>query len=692
MMKRRDFVGAALATGVFWPTRSDAGMEQDSPQDVKTVLVMFKCHFDLGFIDTQAGVMHMYFDKYYPRAIQIAETLRQSGQDRYVWTTGSWLLYEYLEQADSQQRKRMEQAVQQGDIAWHALPFSWQSELLDGSMITGAIGLSQALDRRFGRTTTGAKMTDVPGHTRGLVAPLAASGVTFLDVGVNSASTPPDVPALFIWKDRGGSSLVMMYHRKAYGGIVQVPRSDLAVAIEVRDDNSGPHTVAEIREIYAGLRQQFPNAGVKAANLTEIANAVNPFRATLPVVTQEIGDTWIYGVPSDPVKVARYREVVRLRRAWIASGQFKAGDPTDVALLRRFALAAEHTWGTDTKTWLDFNHYTPHDLAAVLDQAHYRVVEKSWKEKRDDIDQGVSSLPAHLREEAARRLVELKPVPPSMIGLKACRPDERIESAHFNVAFDSKTGAITTLQSKSSGRDWASPDHPLGLFTYQTLSKEDYDHFLASYVTSKADWAPKDFGKPNIESFGALSRKWTPALKSSWAGENADGHRMLAELQIVDAASHRSGVVAWPGRMYLEVILPNAEPRIQVHFCWFGKIANRLPEAMWLTYRPKAPEAQNWMLQKVDETVSPLQVVRGGNRHMHALANSIKYKDAQGSFSIETLDAPVVALGEQSPIYFSDEQPDISQGLHFSLFNNGWGTNYIQWFGEDMRFRFAITA
>ncbi len=692
-MKRRDFVGAALAAGgMLWPRRPATGKEQDSPQDVKTVLVMFKCHFDLGFIDTQAGVMRRYFDEYYPLAIRISETMRQSGEDRYVWTTGSWLLYEYLEQADVQQRKRMEEAVQQGSIAWHALPFSWQTELLDASMVTGAIGLSQTLDRRFGRTTTGAKMTDVPGHTRGLVAPLADAGVTFLDIGVNSASTPPDVPSLFIWKDKVGRSLVMMYHRKAYGGIVQVPGSDLAVAIEVRDDNSGPHTVAEISAIYSGLRSRFPNASVTASNLTEIANAVNHFRAALPVVTQEIGDTWIYGVPSDPVKVARYREVVRLRQGWIAGGQFKAGDPTDVALLRRFALAAEHTWGTDTKTWLDFNHYTPRDLAAVLDQPHYRIVEKSWKEKRDDIDQGVSSLPAHLREEAARRLVELKPAPPSVTGLKACRPDEQIDATHFSVAFDSKTGAVTTLRSKSSGRDWASPDHPLALFTYQTLSKEDYDRFLASYVTSKADWAPKDFGKPNIEHFGALSRKWAPTLINSWAGENADGHRMLAELQIADAASQHSGLVAWPDRMYLEVILPNAEPRIQVHFYWFGKIANRLPEAMWLTYRPKAPEPQNWMLQKVDEAVSPLEVVRGGNRHMHALANSVQYKDSRGSFSIETLDAPVVSLGEQSPIYFSDEQPDISQGLHFSLFNNGWGTNYIQWFGEDMRFRFTITA
>jgi hypothetical protein len=26
------------------------------------------------------------------------------------------------------------------------------------------------------------------------------------------------------------------------------------------------------------------------------------------------------------------------------------------------------------------------------------------------------------------------------------------------------------------------------------------------------------------------------------------------------------------------------------------------------------------------------------------------------------------------------------------LFNNAWGTNYIMWFSEDMRFRFRLHA
>ena len=129
---------------------------------------------------------------------------------------GSWLLYRYLEQANGASRKRMEDAVARGHIAWHALPFTWQTELLDRSTIAACLGFSKELDKRFGRTTTGAKMTDVPGHSRGLIAPLTEGGVTFLDIGVNAASTPPDVPAVFVWKKPRGASVIVMYHRRLW--------------------------------------------------------------------------------------------------------------------------------------------------------------------------------------------------------------------------------------------------------------------------------------------------------------------------------------------------------------------------------------------------------------------------------------------------------------------------------------------
>lgn len=694
-MQRREFIKSAVIAGgsLLWVPRNSFSQTSavSSPPDlqVKRVVVMFKCHFDAGFIDTQAAVVHRYFTEYFPHAIEIANQLRESGNERYVWTTGSWLLYEYLEQASPEDRKRMEQAIQRGDIAWHALPFTWQSELLDRSMIEGSIGLSQSLDKRFGQTTTGAKMTDVPGHTRGLIAPLAAHGVKFLDIGVNDASTPAELPPLFVWKDSNGATLVVMYHH-GYGGVVHVPGSDLAVAIVVRDDNSGPHPPDEIRAIYANLKRQFPNAEIAPANLTQIANAVEPFRGGLPVVTQEVGDSWIYGVPSDPLKVARYREVARLRKQWIAQGKFQIGDATDVALLRRLLLEAEHTWGTDTKTWLDFDHLTPKDLATMLDTKNYKVVQFSWQEKRKDLFDGIATLPASLQSEAQEAVRNLEAKQPQA-GKASPHPAEKdIETRHFVLGIDAKTGAIRRFRNKKSGHEWASAEHPLALFSYQTLSQKDYTQFFANYVISDADWAKKDFGKPNIDRFGAQSQQWQPALVELAVEENEQGHRVLARLEIKDAAALESGRAAFPQKMYLEVLLPHAEPEAHLNFYWFQKPSTRMPEAIWLSFNPIVASTDGWQMEKSGEQVSPLDVVTAGNRHMHAVSPGFQYIDGGQSFRVETLDAPVIAFGERSPLNFSRSQPDLSSGVHCSLFNNAWGTNYIMWFGEDMRFRFVL--
>ena len=244
---------------------------------------------------------------------------------------------------------------------------------------------------------------------------------------------------------------------------------------------------------------------------------------SFPSLNEEIGDTWIYGVPSDPVKVAKYLELARMRASWVAKKRIRVGDETDIALLRNLLLAVEHTWGTDTKTWLDFNHYTPHDLAQMLDTPKYKVVTHSWDEKREDLALAVASLPTDLRTEAQAKLQTLRPAEPRSVSMKRLVEGKPIASRHFTIALDPHTGAITTLRQNTSGHNWASPEHPLALFSYQTLSKADYDVFLATYLTTKEWWAPQDFGKPNIESFGAVSKTWLPTLTATWQREDFYG-------------------------------------------------------------------------------------------------------------------------------------------------------------------------
>jgi Domain of unknown function (DUF5054) len=696
-MKRREFIRSAVlsAAAIGSPWRNFAIAQAIAPPpepDVRQVMIVFKCHLDVGFTDTQANVMRTYFKQYYPQAMETASRQRAEGRNRYVWTTAAWLLYEYLEQASPEERRRMEVAVAARDIAWHALPFSWQTEMLDRSMIEGCLGFSQSLDARFDRRTIAGKMTDVPCHSRGIVSPLAAHGIRLLDIGVNPASTPPVVPDAFLWKDPDGSTLAVLYHRHDYGGTVRIAGSDVAVSVNVRVDNSGPHTVEEIDAIYAGLHSRFPNAELIAGSLTDVATAMEPLRSRLPVFTQEIGDTWIYGVPSDPPKVARYREMARLRGEWIASGKLDVGGRVDQQLLRRLALAPEHTWGTDTKRYIDHDHYSPKELAQYLGTAGYQTMERSWQEKRDDITQGVENLPATLQAEAQTRLESLKATVPEHTGMKLHDAAMEVHTDHYTLALDPKTGCIRKLVNRHTGQSWAADDRPLALFTYQTLTQNDYTAFLDAYVVSKEWWAPQDFGKPNIERFHPQSQDWHPTLKRTWVSEKAEGHRILAELVVEDAASEAAGLVAWPAAMFLEIVLPAAEPIMQLTFYAMNKAPNRMPESMWLTFGPQSQRTPEWLLEKVNQNVSPLDVVQGGGRRMHAVTSRLTCHDGDRNLQITTLDAPVVAFGTRSPLNYSAELPDLRQGAHINLFNNAWGTNYPQWAGGDWKYRFTLVG
>jgi hypothetical protein len=172
----------------------------------------------------------------------------------------------------------------------------------------------------------------------------------------------------------------------------------------------------------------------------------------------------------------------------------------------------------------------------------------------------------------------------------------------------------------------------------------------------------------------------------------AEAHRVPIRPRFKDEEAFQSGRASFPRRVFVELLLPKAEPEIHLTMTWFGKPATRLPEAVWLTFNPRTADPKGWTLDKSNEAVSPFEVVEASNRHMHALTRGFEYHEDANAFAVETMDAPLVALGERTPLLFSNEQPDMARGVHSCLFNNAWGTNYIMWYGEDARFRYVIRA
>lgn len=773
--------------------------------NIERVHVIFKTHLDIGFTNLAANVVRQYREEFIPKAIELAERMAQGpGEERFVWTVGSWLIHHYLEHAGEAERLRMEQAITQGRIAWHALPFTTHTELLDARLLAFGLSISRRLDERFGRKTIAAKMTDVPGHTIAMVPALQEAGVRYLHIGVNPASKNPAVPKLFRWKSPCGAEVIVNY-AGTYGEALEVDGLKDALIFAHTGDNCGPPAEEEIRAQFREIRKRFPGATVMASSLDAFAARLEAVRGELPVVTEEIGDTWIHGAGTDPGKVAAYRELLRLREGWLAEGSISEDDAGYRAMSEALMLVAEHTWGLDVKKWLpDFRSYAKSDFldARAADEVDvqnipakysyigafalnefdrqssalfskessrrsYSRLESSWAEQRAYVEQAVLALPEDKRQEARRALAELAPKKTELGGKAAGqsgeterlaqarqrrqdeqseqsgRPDESGQSGQtgwigefghtgqsgksaetgpsgpadqaalsspglsspsvrigqvrkvyrsgpYELAF-SERGALIHLQG-GKGKRWVDEAHPFGEFVYETFGTENYAAYFRTYMENLPathPWADADFGKPGFEEVRPLPshKRYFPILDALEIEELGSGHRYVLRLRMPEEACVMYGA---PRELEIVYDIPGGEEAIAVTLQWFGKDVSRLPEASWFSCGLAVDNPNLWTMSKLGRDVSPLQVVKDGNRNLHAIDKGVYYRGTDGQAAIESLDAALSAPGAARLLQFDNTFAPLESGWHFNLHNNIWGTNFPMWYGEDAKFRFRL--
>ena len=155
-----------------------------------------------------------------------------------------------------------------------------------------------------------------------------------------------------------------------------------------------------------------PAPRIRAGTLEDYAAVVWPRRAELPVVELELGDSWIHGTASDPVKLARFRALQRLYDGFAAEGLDRARAAPSAAASR---LVAEHTWGVDIKSYLrdEAAWDRPAFEAARATDPRFAYTEASWAEQRAYLDAAVAALAPADRERAAAGAGRHRAAPPA---------------------------------------------------------------------------------------------------------------------------------------------------------------------------------------------------------------------------------------------------------------------------------------
>ena len=158
---------------------------------------------------------------------------------------------------------------------------------------------------------------------------------------------------------------------------VVIPGLDQALVYAWRDDNAGPpESVAEVVGNYAQVEQMFPGAQVISSTLDNFTSIILQHKDKLPVIDQDLTDTWLMGAPSDPLKLASARALDRAATACLADGTCSMDDPAFYNFSRQAIKNGEHTWGLHVQSLGPFaeHGYRNAELRQELDTGAFACV------------------------------------------------------------------------------------------------------------------------------------------------------------------------------------------------------------------------------------------------------------------------------------------------------------------------------
>jgi hypothetical protein len=706
-----------------------AAGDAEVPKTVPTehVWVVFKTHLDIGYTDRIKSVLAKYRGPMMDGALKVVEASRElPPEKRFSWTLAGWPLTHVLgPQQDPARRARIEQAVREGAIAFHALPFTTHTETQDLEDLVRGLGFSTRLAHRYGLPLPiGAKMTDVPSHSWVMPTLLANAGVKFLQLGFNGTSAFMRVPPLFWWEGPDGSRILCNY-TPVYGSGLKAPRgwpSKNYLAMEMTGDNHGPPTQAEVERLRQQAAVSLPGVQVHFGTLDDFAKAVMAENPALPVVRGDMPDTWIHGWMSMPLEAKECRHFRPLEPALdVLDTQLRAWGVTPSPLAPALAeayeqsgLFSEHTFGPFGPNGGSWNSGTPRYLygaewKAAYGRDAYQKYEAAFDDKRgfahrahlivcDELAERLALLAKSIKAEGdcivvynplpwARSGVVENPNEPGqfvsvgtvpangyIIHQLASEADSlqgdtatTLHTPFYKATFDLKRGGIASMVDKQTGRELVDRTSPyaLGQFLHERFDNAQMLAFHNAYGRPGYSW-PKGNLPADAKASAVTPPAWRLSVKHLAAAD-------IATLTATDPLGLAESIT-------LVFTLYRQQPGVDVEWRVANKTADPRPEGGWLCF-PFDVAQPKFLLGRLGGPIDPAKdIVAGANRYYFCLNSGLTITGQDGTgVGLCPLDSSCVSLGAPGLWKFSLEDPPRQPSVFVNLYNNEWNTNFPEW-------------
>ncbi|MCF7958478.1 MAG: hypothetical protein K9M57_08535 [Phycisphaerae bacterium] len=745
---------AALAVAAMMPGSVPAAEQKGNVQEI---ILVYKSHFDIGYTHLASETIHNYRTRTIEGALDVVDKNKSLPADQqFVWTIPGWPMKKILEDWPGQtpeRQQRVREAFKDGRFAVHALPFTMQVELMEPEGMVRSLGYASKLARGAGKPLpTGAKMTDVPSYTKFTPTLLKNAGVNFLHLGCNPGSTPPDVPFLFWWEGPDGSRLLTMYSASYGNGLF--PPDDWKyktwIAMIMGSDNRPPPSPEKVRSDIQEIHDKLPGVKVRVGTIGDFGDLmIKEDLSDLPVITEDMPDSWIHGPMCNPDGVIQTRKAVpnlyaaESLNTLLGNWGVATTDVTQTIAdgYENSVLYYEHTWGGaidwvckyisakdnigQVSNWfygdqwkadLKTNKYDRH-LTSWEEHTHY--ARNADKFATASLQGGLEAL-AKAVNIVCHRTVAFNPLPwkrdavingslvkdipaggymalpvEAVSSTRTVKAGNTFENAQFKIVLDPKRGAIGSLIDKRNGRELidTSAEHGFGQYLHEQFSADEVADYCNNYIRGQKNekgwrgysWAYAQIGKPNLPPASEMPYRALTPANCTVTRSRC-GNTTTLEM----CATQQETGINYPvtTRIYLYEDAAYVDMELTI-----DKPADIWPEAGWISL-PFKVDSPQFRVGRNGFIMDPARdIIAGANRYMYAVGTGVAVFDKQGrGVGVCGPDTPLLSLGVPGCWKFDKTYVPNKPTMYFNLFNNQWTTNYRFWNEGKWTYRFRIWA
>ncbi|MBA2941482.1 DUF5054 domain-containing protein [Paenibacillus sp. CGMCC 1.16610] len=371
-----------------------------------------------------------------------------------------------------------------------------------------------------------------------------------------------------------------------------------------------------------------------------------------------------------------------------AKAELTSGQWTDNQAAKALRVHSNLGWSRSAKTWIQASDL-PADDEVLVDAETGKAI--ALKRSEGGAEAYISGLPAlgyktlnYVKKDGQTLAAENKGLARAYL----METQAVIENPFIIVKVDRNTGWIQSLWDKKLRKEWIddSAETGFGQYKYDIYSNKEITRYLKKYAYRFYDWGVHDFGKTDYpEQQKRLTFTTQAADIQIWENGGSVGLTCKAATDIETTTEYgNASSIEW------SFSLTEDSPYLDVAYKLHAKQETPLAESGHIVF-PLKLERPQYSINKLGSVVNPLtDTIRSSSTLLHCCELFVDISNGFAGMAIIPLDSPLFFIGKNGMWDFEHEYKPEKPELHFNVFNNWWGTNFPQWSGGDLHYRFRL--